>query len=149
MWESDLLAVECVEATGPSVVARVRVAPGGPLRTSDLPGLSRAVCDLLPGLARHRCDCGSPRGIIAELSDTELAHLLEHIALELMALAGAPRTIEGETSWDFARDGRGVFRVTITCDEAAAVPMALYEAARIVNALAPRARTAAAGPSLT
>ncbi|HET6498999.1 MAG TPA: hypothetical protein VFH17_08120 [Coriobacteriia bacterium] len=134
-----LLEVERFEVRGASVVARVRVAPDVPVRTSGLPGIAQAACDELPGLARHRCDCGSPRGIVAELSDTELPHLVEHVALELLALAGFPRTISGETTWDFARDGRGVFHVTIRSHDAAAARSALGEATRIVDALAARA----------
>ena len=139
MPRSELLTVERVAAKGPCTVARVRVAPGGPLRTSGLPGVSQAACNVLPGLARHRCDCGFAHGIVAELSDTELPHLLEHIALELLALAGSPRTIVGETSWDFARDGRGVFYVAIRADDQGAARAALCEAAALVNALAARA----------
>ena len=34
-----------------------------------------------------------------------------------MALSGSPRTLRGETVWDFSADGRGVFRVRLGYDD--------------------------------
>ena len=34
-----------------------------------------------------------------------------------MALSGSPRTLRGETVWDFSADGRGVFRVRLGFDD--------------------------------
>ena len=121
----------CVEAV-------VRVHDRDLLRTRAVPGLAARALSDYPGLKRHRCECGSARGIEAELADTETAHLLEHLALELMVGRGAPRSLRGETRWDFVRDGRGVFRVSVGCDPAAgATPdMAeecLREGTEIVN----------------
>ena len=116
-------------AVGPArIEALVRVAAGAPMRTSEVPGLTEAALALLPGLRRHRCECGSPHGIAAELADTEITHLLEHVALELMALSGSPRTLAGETRWDFATDGRGVFRIELDYDDDLVALGALREA---------------------
>jgi hypothetical protein len=114
----------------------VRVDAGFPLRTSSVPRLPQEVLRLLPGILRHRCECGSAHGIASELHDTELAHLLEHVALELMALSGSPRSLRGETVWDFAKDGHGVFRVALEYDDDLVALGALGEAAKIVNRLA-------------
>lgn len=135
MRERDALSVERVTVGEGRVEALVRVDAGGPLRTSAMPGLSQDVLRLLPGIVRHRCECGSAHGIAAELGDTELAHLLEHVALELMALSGSPRSLRGETVWDFAKDGHGVFRVALEYDDDLVALGALGEAARIVNRL--------------
>jgi hypothetical protein len=115
--------------------AVVRLEPGDPARTSADPGLAARMVTLLPGLARHRCDNGAGRSFPAELRDTELAHLFEHVACELMALAGSPRRLRGETSWDFARDGRGVFRVTLQFDDDLVAIGALDAARRVVAGL--------------
>ena len=87
------------------------------LRTAAVPHLAESLRQLLPGLSRHRCECGSAHGILQELADTETPHLLEHVVLELMALSGSPRELGGETSWDFAADGPGVFRVRLAYDD--------------------------------
>ena len=112
-----LLVIECVDVGPECVEAQVRVPEGEPMRTRQSPGVAERALALLPGLVRHTCENGSAHGIAAELADTETPHLLEHVAFELMALSGSPRTLRGETSWDFSADGRGVFRVRLGYDD--------------------------------
>ncbi len=88
----------------------------GRMRTAQDSVAERALA-LLPGLAHHFCINNEGRSFAEELADTEVAHLFEHIVLELMATAGSPRSLKGETVWDFRRDGRGVFRVSLEYDD--------------------------------
>lgn len=111
------LSIERVDVADSALTATVRVREGAPLSTAEVPGLAERALELLPGMRRHRCENGTARGMARELADTETAHLLEHVALELMALSGSPRDTKAETSWDFAKDGRGVFRVTLGFDD--------------------------------
>jgi len=90
---------------------------GEPLRTSEVPGLAAAALEVLPGLKGHRCRNGADLGFAEELRDTELAHLVEHATLEIMAMAGSPETLRGATSWDFAADGPRTFRVSVAWDD--------------------------------
>ncbi len=130
------IRIERVVVGPERVEASVRMGPQVPLRTSAVPGLVDIVVEALPGIVRHRCECGSARGVVAELADTEIPHLLEHVALEIMALSGSPRSLAGSTSWDFSADGRGVFRVALEYDDDLVALAALTEAARIVQKLA-------------
>jgi hypothetical protein len=123
-------------ASAGAVSARVVFAPGEPLRTSEVPGLAAAALAALPGLRGHRCDNGAGLTFADELVDTELAHLIEHAALELMAMAGSSPLLRGETTWDFAADGRGVFRVRIECEDEALARDALDSACALVRSLA-------------
>jgi hypothetical protein len=124
-------------ASGARVVsARVVFAPGERLRTCETPGLPEAVVRALPGLRGHRCNNGAGLTFSDEVADTELAHLVEHAALELMAMAGASPVLRGNTSWDFAADGHGVFRVRIECEDEAMACAALESACALVRALA-------------
>lgn len=111
------MRVERVTVGPNRVEALLRADADEPGRTSAYPDLPRTALGLLPGLAMHPCENESGRRFVAELADTEIAHLFEHVALECMVLAGSPRTLAGETSWDFARDGRGVFRVILAYDD--------------------------------
>jgi len=122
------LLVELVEVGPERIEAVVRVPSAAPSRTSAVPGLAERARELLPGLVRHTCENGSAHGIIAELADTETPHLLEHVAFELMALAGSPRSLRGETAWDFSADGRGVYRVRLGFDDDLVALGALREA---------------------
>lgn len=116
-----------------TVEALVEFDPRAPLRTSELAGAAERTLSLLPGLRGHRCDNGRFATFADELADTELAHLLEHSALELMALAGSPDTLRGRTSWDFLRDGDGVFRVSLQYDDDLVALGALRVAGEIVG----------------
>ena len=98
--------------------------------------MADAVLRALPGLSGHRCDNDSGATFRDELRDTELAHLAEHAALEVMAMAGSPDTLRGDTTWDFARDGRGVFRIRLRFDDDLVAIGALRFAVELVDALA-------------
>jgi hypothetical protein len=110
--------------------------PGEPLRTSEVPGLARTALDALPGLRGHRCVNGVGLGFAEELEDTEIAHLVEHATLEIMAMAGSPETLRGATSRDFAADGPGVFRVSVAWDDDLVALGALRCACALVGAIA-------------
>jgi cyanophycin synthetase len=65
---------------------------------------------LLPGLHQHGCSYGVPGGFIRRLGEDEgtwLGHVLEHVAIELQAVAGEPVTF-GKTR---AGDGPGRYTV--------------------------------------
>lgn len=95
----------------------VRMDDPREMRTSQDPAVVARAVQLLPGLGDHRCVNDLGQAFADELADTEVPHLLEHVTLELMALAGSPRSLKGETEWDFRRDGRGVFRVSLEYDD--------------------------------
>lgn len=123
-------------ASDGGLVAVVFVSSPAFLRTSSVPGLADVALTVLPGLERQRCECGSAHGIRAEFGDTETPHLLEHVALELLALAGHPRGgLHGRTTWDFKRDGAGMFRVALEGASAHVCRRALEEGVVIANAL--------------
>jgi len=129
------LVLERVEVKTSAVEAVVRVTQPRFMRTADFPGIAEEALRLLPGLTRHRCVCGTSHGLDRELADTETPHMLEHVALELMALSGSSRELGGETVWDFAGDGRGVFRVRVGYDDELVALGALERGLRLVNAL--------------
>jgi len=127
------LSIERIEVRERDLEALVRVTDPTRMRTSAVPGLAEKAADLLPGLARHTCENDAGCDFLRELRDTETPHLLEHVACELMALAGSPRSLRGSTSWDFANDGKGVFRVQIEFDDDIVALGAVRGAAEIVE----------------
>ena len=106
-----------------------------PLRTSEVPGLAAAALEVLPGLKGHRCRNGAASSFAEELKDTELAHLVEHATLEIMAMAGSPETLRGTTSWDSAADGPRTFRVSVAWDDDLVALGSLRCACALVSAL--------------
>lgn len=126
------LSIERIDIGVARLEALIRAEPDF-ARTSIAPGLAERAVALLPGLVRHSCENGTAHGIVAELADTETAHLFEHVTVECMALSGSPRTLHAETDWDFARDGRNVYRVRLDYDVDLVALGALRESLRIVD----------------
>ncbi len=55
------------------------------------PAFIDGLLDLLPGLREHGCSYGEPGGFVRRLTEDEgtwMGHILEHVAIELQALAG-------------------------------------------------------------
>lgn len=61
--------------------------------TDRLPGFAEALIDTLPGLKDHGCSYGEPGGFVKRMEEgTWLGHVIEHVAIELQARAGAAVT---------------------------------------------------------
>lgn len=61
------------------------------LASDELPGFNDRLKSWLPTLIEHRCSVGERGGFFERLRrGTYLAHILEHVALELQSLAGTP-----------------------------------------------------------
>src|SRR6478735_258218 len=78
--------------------------------SDELPGFNDRLKSWLPSLIEHRCSVGERGGFFQRLErGTYLAHILEHVVLELQSLAGTPVGFgrARETSED------GVYKVAI------------------------------------
>ena len=91
------LSIERIDV-GPTRIEALVHAEPSLANTSVVPVLAERAVALLPGLVRHTCENGTSHGMLAELAATETAHLLEHVAVELMALSGSPRDLRAETA---------------------------------------------------
>lgn len=127
------MRVHSVTVCSDRVDVVVRVESERAMRTSLTEAVADRALEALPGLASHRCLNDDGRPFAEELADTEVPHLFEHVVLELMANAGSPRSLRGETAWDFKRDGRGVFRVSLEYDDDLVCLGAIKSAGRLVG----------------
>ena len=83
---------------GPNLWARFPVLEAwldlGPLKdsaSSEIPNFNDRLKAMLPSLAEHHCSEGHAGGFYERLErGTYLAHILEHVAIELQSLAGTP-----------------------------------------------------------
>lgn len=78
--------------------------------SDKIPGLPDRLVAWLPGLMEHRCSYEEYGGFVRRLHEgTWPAHIMEHVTLELLGLAGVPG------GFGRARDGgrRGVYKVII------------------------------------
>lgn len=112
--------------------ATVRVAEDAPLMTSeDLEGTTR-VYRLLPDIVDHACvgDAGSTFKDC--MGDTELAHLLEHVTVELLARTNVvDEVIAGRTWRELAYDR--TYSIRFDCIDDVLVAGALSSAVWIIT----------------
>ena len=82
---AQLFDIKKVTVGPKNLEAVVELAPSAPLMTGDDPAGTQLVLGLMPELADHLClgDASSRFGEV--IADTELAHLLEHVTVELLA----------------------------------------------------------------
>jgi hypothetical protein len=82
---AQLIDIRRVEVGPKNLTARIRVAMSAPLMTSDdLEGTTR-VYRLLPHIIDHVCLGDGGETFKDVMGDTEIAHLLEHVTVELLA----------------------------------------------------------------
>ncbi|MGM0902490.1 MAG: cyanophycin synthetase [Bacillota bacterium] len=76
--------------------------------SNKIPGFSKELIALLPGLKKHTCSLGYEGGFIERLEEgTWMGHILEHIAIELQIMAG----IEVKHGKTITSEQKGVYFV--------------------------------------
>lgn len=128
---AQLIDIQKVVVGPRDLTATVRVADGAPLMTSEDVEATARVYWLMPEIATHAClgDAGSSFQDV--MGDTELAHLLEHVAIELLARTNMAGDIShGRTR---ATDQERTYEVTLACPDDVLVTGALSSAAWILQ----------------
>jgi hypothetical protein len=100
--------------------------------TSENAEATERVLELLPGLSEHLClgDADARFGLVAK--DTEVAHLLEHVTVELLALTNlAGDVASGKTSLVDSR--RGLYEIILACPDDVLVAASLSSAVWLLN----------------
>ena len=110
--------------------AVVEVAPSAPLMTSDDAEGTNRVLSLMPELADHVCLGDSAPRFGDVIEDTELAHLLEHVTVELLARTDiAGDILSGQT----VELGERLYKITLVCPDDVLVAGALSSAVWILQ----------------
>ncbi|MGE4337000.1 MAG: cyanophycin synthetase [Pigmentiphaga sp.] len=88
--ESRLLRGPNLYARQPCIKAVIDLEDLRGVSSADLPRFTERLCSQLPSLRKHRCSVGKPGGFVQRLVDgTYMAHIVEHVTLELQCLAGS------------------------------------------------------------
>ncbi len=127
---AQLFDFKRVQVGPKNLEATVELAPSAPLRTGEDPEGTNRVLELLPDLVDHLCLGDSSPSFAEVVTDTELAHLLEHVAVELMARTD----IAGDISCGQTEGlGERLYRITLSCPDDVLVASALSCAAWILQ----------------
>ena len=129
---AQLVEITKVAVAPKHFTARVRIANGGPLMTDeDLVGTTY-VYRLLPEICDHTCLGDSGSTFKDVMGSTELAHLLEHVAIELMARTNLAGDITCGRTWEVTGEPR-TYDVQLACPDDVLVASALSSAAWILQ----------------
>lgn len=110
--------------------AVVELAPTAPLMTSeDLAG-TELVYNLMPELADHVCLGDSAPRFGDVIGDTELAHLLEHVTVELLARTDVAGDVSSGQTVELAER---TYQITLACPDDVLVAGALSSAVWILQ----------------
>ncbi|HEX8246758.1 MAG TPA: cyanophycin synthetase [Pyrinomonadaceae bacterium] len=79
----------------------------------EVSGFNARLLEFLPKLQEHYCDSGKPGGFVERLhAGTHFNHVVEHAAVELLALAGIDRRHEKSCNGDEKDDSKAVIETT-------------------------------------
>jgi cyanophycin synthetase len=98
MKKKDIIIRDIIALRGPNIwtyrpvfEAWIDIGEFEDYPSNKLPGFTERLTTLLPSLIEHRCNYGERGGFVRRLEEgTWIGHTLEHVALELMTLAGLP-----------------------------------------------------------
>lgn len=129
---ADLFHILKITVGAKKLRARVLVNPGMPLKTSEDIEATARVYYLAPAIAKHVCLGDAGREFQDCMGDTEVAHLLEHLTVEIMNETGlAGDVVSGRTRK--APDEDRVFEVELSCPDDALTIGALSSATFMMN----------------
>ena len=101
------------------------------LPSNRLPGLTERLVAWLPALSEHHCGVGEKGGFLQRLVEgTWSGHILEHVVIELLNLAGMP-TGFGQTR---STSQRGVYRMVFRARDEQVARTALAEGRTLLEA---------------
>ena len=100
--------------------------------TDQVPGFAEKLCSHLPGLKKHHCSRRREGGLVERLGEgTLFGHVVEHVALEIQAMAGLP-ALYGKT---VSTPQEGVYDVIVEAGLPGAGATAVQSAIAIIEAV--------------
>ena len=129
---AQVIEIQRVEVGPEYLTARVRVADDAPLMTSGDLRATTLVYNLLPHIVDHVCLGDAGETFKDCMGATELAHLLEHMTVELLAQTNIAGDITSGKTYPVADDPRA-FEIQLSCKDDVLTAAALASAVWIVD----------------
>lgn len=129
---AQLIEIQKVTIDPVELAARVRFADDAPLLTSEDAEATARVLELVPGLVDHVCLGDDAPRFGNVIDDTEIAHLLEHLTVELLAKTELAGDIScGRTESD--EDDERLFTIRLACPDDVLTVAALSSAEWVIE----------------
>ena len=129
---AQMISIKRVRVGLENLTARVRIVEGAPLMTSeDLVATSR-IYYLMPHITEHVCMGDREETFKGVMGDTEIAHLLEHMTVELLSQSSESAEIISGRTFPVEEDDRS-FDIELSCPDDVLVMGALSSAVWIAN----------------
>ena len=129
---AQVIEIQRVEVGPEYLTARVRVADDAPLMTSGDLRATTLVYNLLPHIVDHVCLGDAGETFKDCMGATELAHLLEHMTVELLAQTNIAGDITSGKTYPADDDPRA-FEIQLTCTDDVLTAGALASAVWIID----------------
>lgn len=129
---AQLIDIKKVSINPRTLVATIRISDDAPLYTGDDPEATDLIADLIPELADHACYGDGAATFGEVMGDTELAHLLEHVTVELLACTNLAGAISGGQTREIDKYER-TYELRFACPDDVLVAGALSSASWIID----------------
>ena len=114
----------------PVIASDVRLGSLEEVTSQQIPGFCERLLTYVPSLHEHPCSSGAAGGFVERLhAGTHLPHILEHVSLELQALAGS----DVEFGRVVQSGDPGVWWVIVAYEEEEVGIEAMHEAVRLIR----------------
>lgn len=133
---AQLFEITKVSVSAKSFVARVQLNNDAPLTTDETSVAAQATdiaLELLPDLATHACFGDSDRYFGEVIKATELAHVLEHITVEILAQSKHVGEVVAGKTTVFGDKNDRTFVIELSCPDDVLVAAALSSAAWLLD----------------
>ena len=111
---AELIDIRRVQIGPETMIAQVSLADDCPLMTSeDIEGTAR-VYQVMPHIADHACVGDKGTTFREAMGDTEIAHLLEHVTVELLAQSDLAGDMPAGRTWVDEVDDR-TYQIELAC----------------------------------
>ncbi|OFK22184.1 hypothetical protein [Olsenella sp. HMSC062G07] len=127
-----LFEIKRVKVGLENLTARIYVTQDAPLMTSDDLVATTRIYYLMPHIVEHVCMGDRDESFKGVMGDTEIAHLLEHMTVELLSQSSASADISSGKTYPVEEDERS-FDIELSCPDDVLVMGALSSAVWIAN----------------
>ena len=129
---AQLIVIRKVVVGAQYLTATVQVAPDGPFYTSEDLEATTRIYNLMPSIVDQACMGDGGTVFRDVMGDTEVAHLLEHVTIELLARTNLAGDVSVGRTW-LVDEPRRLYDVQLACPDDALVAGALSSAVWLVN----------------